>query len=244
MNCLEFEEDLHDYVDGTLQGAAAARFDVHLRGCANCRVMIADLQTLRAATLSLEPQVPAPHVGARIAAAVGAETRRWSIRRLFGVAGLSWQPVLSSAVVIAVLAGGIWMSWRDVSDGTRPVATSARNAPAAISPIQPAEVELQATERHYTNAIATLEQITQSEGTTLDRPTAAVMQENLAVIDRAIGESRQALQKEPSNDLAQESLFEALRSKITLLQDTIALINEMRKGNQEGAARIVSGMNQ
>ena len=27
-------------------------------------------------------------------------------------------------------------------------------------------------------------------------------------------------------------------------QGTIALINEMRKGNQEGAARIVSGLNQ
>ena len=52
------------------------------------------------------------------------------------------------------------------------------------------------------------------------------------------------MQKEPENDVAQQSLFEALRSKIALLQDTIALINEMRKGNQEGAARIVSGLNQ
>ena len=31
---------------------------------------------------------------------------------------------------------------------------------------------------------------------------------------------------------------------VRLLQDTVALINEMRKGNQEGAARIMSGMNQ
>ena len=50
--------------------------------------------------------------------------------------------------------------------------------------------------------------------------------------------------KEPENDVAQQSLFEALRNKVALLQDTIALINEMRKGNQEGAARIVSGLNQ
>jgi hypothetical protein len=44
--------------------------------------------------------------------------------------------------------------------------------------------------------------------------------------------------------VAQESLFGALRSKVALLQETLTLINVMRKGNQEGAARIVSGLNQ
>ena len=31
--------------------------------------------------------------------------------------------------------------------------------------------------------------------------------------------------------------------KVSLLQDTIALVNEMRKGNENGAARIVEGIN-
>ena len=62
--------------------------------------------------------------------------------------------------------------------------------------------------------------------------------------DLAAALSSNAWIPEPENDVAQESLFGALRSKIALLQDTIALINEMRKGNQEGAARIVSGLNQ
>jgi hypothetical protein len=96
----------------------------------------------------------------------------------------------------------------------------------------------------YVTTIATLEQITKTEGTALDEPTAAVVQENLAVLDQAIGESRQALRNDPSSDVAQESLFDALRTKVALLQDTVALINEMRKGDQEGAARIISGMNQ
>ena len=42
--------------------------------------------------------------------------------------------------------------------------------------------------------------------------------------------------------MAQESLFEAFRSKIGLLQDTISLINEMRKGNQAEAARIAGSL--
>ena len=71
-----------------------------------------------------------------------------------------------------------------------------------------------------------------------------ILKANLTVLDGAIGESREALKQEPENDVAQQSLFEALSNKVALLQDTIALINEMRKGNQEGAARIVSGLNQ
>ena len=47
---------------------------------------------------------------------------------------------------------------------------------------------------------------------------------------------------EPTNELAQQSLFEALRSKLSVLQEMLTLINEMRKGNQEGTAKIVSEM--
>ena len=44
---------------------------------------------------------------------------------------------------------------------------------------------------------------------------------------------------QPDSRLAQESLFDAFRRKVALLQDTIALMNEMRKGNEAGTARIV-----
>jgi hypothetical protein len=63
------------------------------------------------------------------------------------------------------------------------------------------------------------------------------------VIDQAISESRAALKSEPDSAPAQESLFTALRRKVSLLQEMLALINEMRKGNQDGAARILSEIN-
>jgi hypothetical protein len=104
--------------------------------------------------------------------------------------------------------------------------------------------EYQLAERDLSNTIEGLERIAADDPAALDMETADVLKANLTVLDGAIGESREALKKEPENDVAQESLFEALRNKVALLQDTIALINEMRKGNQEGAARIVSGLNQ
>ena len=104
------------------------------------------------------------------------------------------------------------------------------------------EAELRAAEEHYTKAISGLEQITKTEQGALDPGTAATLQKNLAVIDQAIGESRAALKTQPASEPAQESLVENFKAKIGLLQDTVALINEMRKGNEAGAARIVSGL--
>ena len=42
---------------------------------------------------------------------------------------------------------------------------------------------------------------------------------------------------------ARNSLFDALQRKISLLQDTITLMNEMRKGNAAGVAQVVEGSN-
>ena len=55
---------------------------------------------------------------------------------------------------------------------------------------------------------------------------------------------QRGLQKEPQNVAARSSLFDALQRKISLLQDTITLMNEMRKGNAAGVAQVVEGSEQ
>jgi CHASE3 domain sensor protein len=77
----------------------------------------------------------------------------------------------------------------------------------------------------------------------LDPEVAAALQKNLQVIDQAIDESRAALRDQPMSEQAQLSLFEAFRTKIVVLQETLALINEMRKGNQAEAARLADSLN-
>jgi hypothetical protein len=71
---------------------------------------------------------------------------------------------------------------------------------------------------------------------------ATVLNENLDLIESAIGESRAALATEPESNVAQESLLEALRRKVTLLQNTILLINEVRKGQGENAMDLIDEM--
>jgi hypothetical protein len=75
----------------------------------------------------------------------------------------------------------------------------------------------------------------------LDVNTAATLRKNLAVINQAIDESRAAVRAEPASQQAQHSLIENFKTKLALLQDTVALINELRAGNDAAAARTGSG---
>ena len=103
-------------------------------------------------------------------------------------------------------------------------------------------MRLRIADEHYTAAIAGLEQVVKSGQSELDPALTATLQKNLGVIDQAITESREAIKAQPNNQLAQTSLFEALRQKVALLEDTVALINVMRKGDQAGAAKILGGL--
>jgi len=243
MTCDECTDRLSDAVDGTLDAATAAAVDAHLRTCAACRATRQDLETIAASARTLERHEVPPDAWARIAARLerpaSSPLRAW----LPGGSDARWRGLAAAAAVVLVLAaaGAGWL----VARGTAPAAPTADVAATTTTDdaIQTVETELSLAQEHYERAIAGLEQITNGD-TTLDPELAAVLQNNLTVIDTAIDESREALNAQPTNEVAQQSLFGALRNKVTLLQETVALINEMRQGDQEGAARIASGLNQ
>jgi hypothetical protein len=242
MTCHEYESDLDEYVEGTLTAERTATVEAHLAACPSCRALAADLRTLRSVAASLERRTPPPHVWTQIAAALHAETPTpwWQSLNPFG----GWRPALAGALMLALLSTATWYTWREASR----IQTPAPSAPSATSVAQDDQPTLPPSGLEATQAldseIAHLEGIVNAGAEVLPGETKAVYQVNTTAIEHAIGQNRAALQDEPTNNLAQQSLFEALRSKLALLQDMVALINEMRKGNQEGAARIVSGIEQ
>ena len=219
MNCEDYQAALNDSVDGTIDASTATALEAHLAGCAPCRAMAEDFRAIRAAAMTLERHLPPPRTWHRIADAVEAD------RRSRGFAWLSWRP-LAAAAAILVMLSATWLMLRPAN----------QSAPAAAAQVTSPEFDLQHTEADYEMAIAGLERITSDGGMELDPMTAEILKTNLTVIDMAIVESRAALQSEPSNDVAQESLFAALNSKVALLQDTVTLINDMRQGNPDAAA--------
>lgn len=237
MTCQGNDEQLGDYVDGTLDPPALAAFTTHLAGCARCQALAADFKALRLAAQTLEPALPSAAAWSRIAAAVEAEHGARTRRRWWRLGGqTAWQPAAAVAMAVVLTTGLTWIGGRLVPvAGEPPTASAATTEPASL-----ANVDLDVAARDYAREIAGLEAITAAERETLDPLTADVLQVNLTVVDTAIGESRTVLASEPENDLAIASLFEALRRKLALLQDSVALINEMRSadwgtGNPEAA---------
>ena len=116
-------------------------------------------------------------------------------------------------------------------------------APAEIT-VESVAAEFEAAETHYQKAIDDLQTIANADTGALDPQIADVLQKNLTVIDQAISESRAALKSQPASTNAQDGLFSALRTKVALLQQTVELINEMRKGNQAEAGRKIQTLSQ
>lgn len=242
MNCQADDPRIGDYVDGTLTADLMRDVQTHLAACARCRTLASDLQIIRSMTLALPPELPSPQVWTRLSSAVEARPRRWGW--LPGVA-FGGQAAAAGAMALVLATGLGWLgnALSPMGGRNRPAAPAVA-ANAGLVAGEYANTDLRNAEEQFATAITGLERITTAERAVLDPETADVLQVSLTTIDAAIGESRAALQTEPDSDVAQESLFAALRTKVVLLQDTLALINEMRKGNPDGAARIMSDLNQ
>jgi anti-sigma factor ChrR (cupin superfamily) len=251
------EDALNAYADGSLSASEAADIERHVATCVSCRQLVDDLRDILRATASLELREPPVRAWSRIERAIqldGARSAQPSDgisdadARLKGSRFDSRHLVWLAAAAALVLATAIGLRYAPAGSRTAAPAPHAQDDRAtqasAADPAQSVESELRQAEAHYENAIKGLEQIANTEQNALDPRTAATLQKNLAVIDQAINESRAAVRSQPASEPAQQSLVENFKTKIALLQDTVALINEMRKGNEAGAARIVSGLKQ
>lgn len=242
MPCPQYLNSIQERLDGTLGPIRRAELELHLDQCEDCRALLADLERIRDAAGSLRPLQPPERVWLQVAGRLRQEGRvhdeqrpsLWARRRA-PLIGLAAAAVLLIATSILLLAPG----------STKPPATAAVSAPApqgatASADVQSVETELNLAEQHYEAAIARLQQITASDKQALDPQVAATLQKNVQIVDQAIAESRAALRAEPGSAPARDSLFDALRQKVALLQDTITLMNEMRKGNNAAAAQLLN----
>jgi len=186
------------------------------------------------------------HLLPALRARLAEEPRPAARGRLFAfpvsrAARTAW--LAAAAALLMITTAGIMSLTRPAETDNDPQAV-AEPAATPTDPVASVQAELQLATEHYEKAIQQLEQIARSDDSALDPQVAAVFQKNLQVIDQAIGESRAALQTQPASAAVQEGLFDAMRSKVALLQQTVELINEMRKGNQAEAGRLIQGLNQ
>jgi anti-sigma factor RsiW len=210
--CDDIEPQLSEFVDGDLDRATRATVEAHLETCARCAGLVADFERLRTTARALGPIAPPPGAWTAIAARLEAEghpetaptrTTNWT-----------W---LAAAAAVVLVASGTYVVRRH----TEP----APETTVATAPSTAADEVAQAMS-HYDSAIADLQATATSGESKLDPAVAATLKRNLGVLDHAIAESRSAITDDPTSVAARDSLFDALQQKVTVLQDTVALINE------------------
>jgi anti-sigma factor RsiW len=248
MKCEDLNEALVDLVDGRLDGAGQRSVERHLEGCENCRALVEDLRSIRAAAFMLDRREPRAETWSKVQAAIAAEPAPKGRLLDMGVArrsfrGTNWPVWLgaAAALILATMIGLLPLMSRTEPphDDSEPAA-----AAGAEATVESVTAEFEAAEKHYQKAIDDLQTLASKDTGELDPQVASVLQKNLTVIDQAISESREALKAQPANASAQSGLFEGLRTKVALLQQTVELINEMRKGNQAEAGRRAQTLSQ
>lgn len=251
MTCEFARTRLQEQIDGTLDPVIGRELAAHLDTCASCRGLGADLAAIADAAAALDSIEPPEHVWLQVAgtwrrAHPESAARHVPARR----PNAAWHG-LAAAAVLAVAAGGGWIAWHATGSPAAP-ATESRPASGVLlakadagpgnadgdALVESARQDIEAAEQLYAKAIAGLEKAANEQKRLLAPEVAAALDRNIEVIDEAIGESRSAMRAQPESVVARESLFEALRRKVTLLQNTISLVSEISRGNQAGASRL------
>jgi anti-sigma factor RsiW len=216
---------LSEYLDDDLPAAERAAVEDHLAECADCRAVLVELGAVVARAGALVDRAPREELWDGIAERIGARQiatvrplRRSAARRLV----LSLPQLAAAAVVLLVVGGSAgWLAGPMLTGSGAPTVAYAPVAPAA--PARPLATQVAAGDVAMTAVVEELEAILESGRGRLAPSTIATLEANLAIIDTAIGEARQAVAADPGNAYLQTHLADIMRRKVSLLQRAASL---------------------
>ncbi len=234
-SCEDIQLRLTEHVDDELANDERAGIEQHLMSCAACRGVADDLTRLRDTARALGPIEPPSYLWLAVAGRIrtNANPDRTDLVPPSPAAGNHevWKGMaIAASLVLTILAA--YLATRPTWPARPPaLSTSTTSAPEAGNATAGGSVESVADdvrqgEARYDSAIQQLETLTKTTAANLTPDVAATLQRNLTVIDQAIAESRTALQQQPDSEPARESLFEALRRKVGVLENTVTLTSE------------------
>lgn len=223
----EFEE-LQDFQEGFLSPDRNGEIRAHLLECPNCREDLEALSELMADLGSLPVEAEPsrdlwPQIQWRISAA-GPPVKNPARRS--GITVPAWQ-LLAAGIALALMSGGtVWAIMSTAVQGPASVATEPAaipSAPASVVPSTASSAEFAAYDG-YADALADLEAVVETGRNVLDPETVRILEENLAIIDRAILESSEALAQDPGSRVLRRLLSRTMGRKVDLLQQAVEMI--------------------
>ena len=222
---------LSDYLDGEVAPRDAEELKAHLEECVGCTSLLRELEEVRARARALPDRFPTRDLWPGIQKAIEKEgAGDPQIIELHPRAGrglerrgltLTYFQAAAAGVVLALFAGSLGAALFSGPRLQAPVAT-VQTTPSAemmtlVSSASPGLGDA-------AMEVARLEGLLVQHRDQLDPATARILENNLAVIDRAIRESVAALQSDPGNAYLEEHLARSVETKASYLKEATAFV--------------------
>jgi anti-sigma factor RsiW len=217
------EDELHDAADGTGSPGDAGRPERHLMHCARCRGDVERIRELLALAASLPRSIepPAdlwPEIRTRIRAGSDGANAAAPMSPRFGRSFIREHRWLAAAAVLLVVASSA-LTALFLETRTPPLVRADMVAFPADSGT-PAAVRTVADD--YTRLDRELADLLAAQRGKLQPETIAKVERNLAIIDEAIAEIREALAADPGNDALRQLLKASYGQKSALVRQVSA----------------------
>ena len=187
MSCQEIRPNLNDFVDEELSQQESLRVEQHLAVCDACRQELTELRSLLAAASQLGSEVAPgrdlwPTVESRLES--GRSTaRQWWLQ--LAAAGI--------ALVILSVPLSVWWTGRSIDDSRAAIEHELPTPSVSI------QAQLARSEDGVLLPRTDLVIAIESRRDVVAADTLLVLEENMDLLDRAIGEIRTALEEDPQN---------------------------------------------
>jgi hypothetical protein len=207
-NCSAFLEQLDQWMEGERSPSAEA----HIRACAECNSLLADLNSIRdtASTLTAADPEPPARVWTALRARLedeglihepGQGTAEGVKRWLPGTFWVMPRPVLAGAYLVALIVVGFTLSG----------SSSLRNDSDLWMS------GMQRTTRPLSASLDTAEESAISSMASSNPVVTASLRKSLAVIDNNIALCEKSVREEPQNEFARDYLYGAYQQKADLI---------------------------
>ncbi|HKV27580.1 MAG TPA: hypothetical protein VJN90_04845 [Candidatus Acidoferrales bacterium] len=205
MSCEKFWELSEQWMDGERHPEAVS----HTGACGRCRMLIADLESIRQAgsALAATEEEPSARVWLAIRAQLEKEglirPRRIGWQERFAAFG-AFRPALAGAYLSLVIVGSVALSWQaNTNHRLQDQAAWWSHTQAAVAPLQAGLSMAETTSVPAMKA--------QNSDVT------ATLNHNLAIVDNMISMCEKSVREDPQNEMTRDYLYTAYQQKADLL---------------------------
>jgi hypothetical protein len=234
MPCLNYQDQLSDYIDGLLSAPERKNVEKHLAECHQCRGVYEDLAFICETSHSLPDYEPSPLVWKRISAAIASEpgdeavTGRFSAGSIF-TRRVRWfllrpQFAIAATVLIAALVGSVIIFRSSPVESPQVVNPAPADwqvsqnrlgvQPTGVILIHKPTIDFDTVQQR----ISELQTQIESKQKSWDSEVQSAFQRNLEIIEQCIRHCRETLTRNQEDASVRELYLAALQAKLELLK--------------------------